>query len=314
MNPIDATIQPQRKVVDILKANQAGGMHVSFEFFPPRNEEGDEKLKTALIEFAPQQPVFVDFTWGAGGGTSQKTPELCLLAKRMGYIVNMHLTCTNMDEGKVDAALIFCLKHGIRNIVALRGDPPAGQQWKASSEGFTCALDLVRHIRKHYGDYFCLAVAGYPEGHPNKIGDAKVCTEEQMAEEIAYLKAKIDAGGDYIITQLFFDNSFFVKFVKAVRAAGITVPILPGMLPPLAYAGFNRMTELCKTFVPAAVRAKADSLKDAPAEEFRAWGVELVAGMCREMAASGINHFHFYTLNQTPSTLDCLKKLGMYKQ
>jgi methylenetetrahydrofolate reductase (NADPH) len=313
LSSTDATIQPQVKVIDILKRNQAGGVHVSFEFFPPKTEAGDDKLKEVLAQFATQQPVFVDFTWAAGGSSSEKTPELCLVAKRMGFVVNMHLTCTNMDEGKVDAALIFCLKHGIRNIVALRGDPPAGQEWKASSEGFTCALDLIKYIRKHYGDYFSLAVAGYPEGHPDKIKDGKI-TDEQMAGEIAYLKQKIDAGGDYIITQLFFDNAFFLRFVKACRAAGITAPILPGLLPPLNYGGFQRMTSLCKTFVPDSVKARAEELKEAGDDKFKDFGIEMTAAMIRELAANGINHFHFYTLNQTHSTIEVLKRLGMLKQ
>ena len=155
---VDASVQPQIKVIDRLNENAKNGQtSFSFEFFPPKTPAGDEKLKTVLTEMLPLGPVFVDFTWGAGGTTAQKTPELCLLAKSLGFVVNMHLTCTNMNEGMVDEALIFCLKNGIRNIVALRGDPPAGQEWKPSSEGFTCALDLVKYIRKHYGDFFCLA-------------------------------------------------------------------------------------------------------------------------------------------------------------
>ena len=309
----DNTIQPQIRVIDRLNANKSG-THVSFEFFPPKGEVGDEKLKAVLAEFAQQAPVFVDFTWGAGGSSHQKTPELCQMAKRMGYVVNMHLTCTNMDVGMVDQALIFCVTNGIRNIVALRGDPPAGEAWRKSDEGFSCALDLIKYIRKHYGAYFSLAVAGYPEGHPDKIAaGADKVSAEAMTAELDYLKAKVDAGGDYIITQLFYDTSLFLAFVKACRAHGIACPILPGLLPMQNYGGFNRMVSLCKTFVPQAVRDKVESLKDAGDDAFRAYGVELTTHMCREMAANGINHFHFYTLNQTASTLAVMKNLALLK-
>ena len=310
---MDPTLQPQVKIIDRLRANAAGGVHVSFEFFPPKTPEGEEKLKQHLISFSREQPVFVDFTWGAGGGTAQKTPELCLLAKQIGFVVNMHLTCTNMDMGKVDEALIFCLNHGIRNIVALRGDPPAGEQWRKSEEGFACALDLVKYIRRHYGSYFCLAVAGYPEGHPDKIASGVPATGSVMTAELDYLKAKVDAGADYIITQLFYDTGLFLRFVEQCKQHGIHVPILPGILPPLAYGGLQRMVSLCKTHIPNGLRDKVEALKDAGDEKFREFGIELSTQMSRELLAHGVKHLHFYTLNQTHSTLGVLRNLNMLK-
>jgi methylenetetrahydrofolate reductase (NADPH) len=314
----------QPKIIDILTANaKEGKQSWSFEFFPPKTEVGDEKLKAVFEELKTVSPSFFDVTWAAGGGSAEKTPALCLAAKELGLTVQMHLTCTNMSPGLVDEALNFCLKNGIRNIIALRGDPPAGQEWKASSEGFTCALDLVKYIRKnHGGDYFCVSVAGYPEAHPDKIpsggfeGAASPGSvpDDLMDAELTYLKQKVDAGADFVITQLFFDNKVFLDFVAKARAKGITCPILPGMLPVLNYAGFNRMTTLCKTFVPAQLRAKVESLKEATDEEFRAFGIELTTNMTRELLEAGIFHIHYYTLNQSYSTLAVLKNLGQIKQ
>lgn len=306
---------PQPKVSDLIRAEDPTKVYVSFEFFPPKTEKGDESLHHHVEEFAKQQPVFIDFTWGAGGSTSEKTTALCKKYKDdFGLVVNMHLTCTNMEEGKVKAALSFCKDNGITNLVTLRGDPPAGQEWKASAEGYTCARDLVQHVREFHGDYFCCAVAGYPEGHPDKIHcETGVCSDEQMDAEIAYLKSKIEAGGDLIITQLFYDTSKFLVWQKKVREAGITVPILPGMLPMVSYAGLQRMVQLCKTYLPEDVKIATERLKD-DEEGFKEFGVQLTTQMCKELMAAGVNHFHFYTLNNTYSTFKVLKNLGLYKE
>lgn len=176
-----------------------------------------------------------------------------------------------MDVKLVDMALEKCKEHSIRNIVALRGDAPVGkEEWKQTEGGFSCALDLVRHIRKVYGDYFCVSVAGYPEGHPNRItrveeGDEPLLTEEESGrkvvlddgvyvcrdqdfeQELKYLKEKVDAGADFIITQMFFDVKCFLAFVKACRQIGIQCPIVPGIMCIQAYGGFDRMTKFCKS-------------------------------------------------------------------
>merc|ERR1711871_532015 len=211
---------------------------------------GVTTLKKRLVTMGAQNPLFVDFTWGAGGSTSDLTLALAIAAQNeYGLEANMHLTCTNMEKEKVDIALQGAKKAGVRNIVALRGDPPHGQEkWEAVEGGFTCALDLVKYIRQKHGDYFGISVAGYPEGHPNVIkpvGDREltaseklrvvvqdemeetiledgtkrskptgrkltfVCSDEDFEKEMAYLKEKIDAGADFIITQMFFDVETF---------------------------------------------------------------------------------------------------------
>lgn len=303
----------QPKVSEFLGSPCSTGRpaRVSFEYFPPRTDKAEESLKQALQTFSRQKPIFMDVTWGAGGTTHDKTPALCSYIKdNHGVVVNMHLTCTNMSEDKIHTALEYCKANGIRNIVALRGDPPAGQEWKATNDKFTCALDLVRHIRAAYGDHFCIAVAGYPEGHPNKIADAGRTSEEDMAAEVAYLKQKVDAGADYVITQLFYDNRHFLTFRKRCVDVGIKVPIIPGMLPPLSHAGVQRMVTLCKTDVPPAVKQRFDELQGDDVA-FRQYGVQLITDMCRELMTQGVDHFHFYTLNLEPSTFAVMQNLGL---
>ncbi len=216
-----------------------------------------KSLHKTLDIYNKYDVLFADFTWGAGGSTSDLTLQLCQETKaKFNVSPNMHLTCTNMPKEKVDHALATCKEVGITNILALRGDPPVGETvWKATEGGLTCALDLVKYIREHYQDYFSITVASYPEGHPTAMtvweGDISeltpaeqgrcsidtnedgtkvinVCRDESFTSEIAYLKEKVDAGSDLIITQMFFDVEVFKSFVTACREAGIAVPIIPG--------------------------------------------------------------------------------------
>ncbi len=213
-------------------------------------------------------------------------------------------------------------------------DPPKGQdEWKATEGGFSCALDLVKHIRAVHGDYVCISVAGYPEGHPTvikKVAEGRtlseseekrvvtledgdyVCSDADYAGELAYLKAKVDAGADFIITQMFFDTAVFIEFAKACRAIGITVPIMPGIMLIQNYGGFNRMAAFCKSRVPAALRAEMDAVKDDDAAVLKA-GIAFGVRTCRELIASGQKGLHFYTLNTETVTLAILDELELKK-
>jgi methylenetetrahydrofolate reductase (NADPH) len=219
-----------------------------------------------------------------------------------GMEPNMHLTCTNMPVEKITSALEGCAAAGICNIVALRGDPPKGQEaWKAAEGGFSCALDLVRYMREKHGDFFHISVAGYPEGHPTvitKVDDPSmlspaekkrvvsrpdgeyVCKDAAYAGELAYLKQKVDAGADMIITQMFFDDDVYLQFVRDCRAAGITVPIQPGIMLVQSYAGFQRMTELCMSRVPLDVQGMFEAVKDNDVE-VKAAGLKLAERTCK---------------------------------
>eukprot|EP01062_Namystynia_karyoxenos_P018579 TRINITY_DN16936_c1_g1_i1.p1 TRINITY_DN16936_c1_g1~~TRINITY_DN16936_c1_g1_i1.p1 ORF type:complete len:364 (+),score=153.60 TRINITY_DN16936_c1_g1_i1:100-1191(+) len=307
------------------------GITWSFEFFPPKTEAGVKNLNARLGRMRGMHPEFIDYTWGAGGSTSELTMDLCKTAQhKYGYIANMHLTCTNMEKGKVEEALRVAREAKIRNIVALRGDPPQGQsEWKACDTGFSCALDLVRYIRKETGDHFCLSVAGYPEGHPDRIADYDEYKKtgklpaDVMKGEMDYLKSKIDAGANVIITQMFYDPDRFLQWVKECRAAGIPeeVPIIPGMLPIQNYPGFRKMTGFCKTYIPAELEEQVEAVKPDPALEgdakkeaeqaFKDFGVKHMTDMCRRLIDGGVRHLHFYTLNQDGATRAVLQNLGL---
>ena len=216
------------KIIDMIGEWQSKTEHpfISFEYFPPKTPEGVEKLHKVIDTMAKQDPLFMDFTWGAGGTTSELTLDLSKESQsRHNVMVNMHLTCTNQVKETCDFGLEGAKSAGICNIVALRGDPPKGQEkWEVTEGGFACALDLCKYMRQGYGDYFSIQVAGYPEGHPDRIkkvadlgremsakektrvvyveGEEYVCSDEDMEIELVYLKEKCDAGGDVILTQV----------------------------------------------------------------------------------------------------------------
>ncbi len=223
----------------------------------------------------------------------------------------MHLTCTNMPVDKLEAALQHCKTAGIRNILALRGDPPHGEEHFTQVEGgFACALDLVRYIREHHGDYFGICVSGYPEAHPDKIVDDPEEMEANYWADIDYLKAKVEAGADFVITQLFYDVETYLQYVKDCRSVGITVPILPGIMPIMNYGGFKRMTSFCKTRVPAHVADTLEAIKDSD-EAIKAYGVSLGTMMCQQLLAAGVPGLHMYTLNLERSAVAILRHVGL---
>ncbi|KAJ3007863.1 hypothetical protein HKX48_008899 [Thoreauomyces humboldtii] len=266
----------------------------SFEYFPPKTEAGVINLYDRMERMYQLGPEFVDVTWNAGGSSSDVTMQVCTTAQSVyGLETCMHLTCTNMPREKIDIALKDARAAGIQNILALRGDPPRGQEnWTKCETGFSYAEDLVKYIRAEYGDYFCIGVAGYPEGHTENPD-----TEQDMK----HLKAKCDAGADYIVTQLFYDVDIFLKWHKECRDIGITAPILPGLMPIQNYGGFKRMTSLCKTYVPPAIFDALEPIKEDD-KAVKDFGVQLAVDMCNKMKANGIRGFHFYTLNLERST------------
>lgn len=325
------------KLVEVLADREKNGAtpFISYEFFPPKTEKGVENLMNRIESLKETKPMFVDFTWGAGGSTADLTLDLSIDAKKRGFEPNMHLTCTNMDVQLIDRALVLCKAHGIRNIVALRGDPPAGKEnWKETKGGFSCALDLVRYIRQVYGKYFGVSVAGYPEGHPSRItrvneDDGPLLTEEEVGRtvvlddgiyvcrdidfkhELQYLKAKVEAGADFIITQMFFDVQCFFSFVKACRNIGIQCPIVPGIMCIQAYGGFDRMTKFCKSRVPQVLRQRLEKVKDNDAL-VKQVGIAIGVEMCQDLLDSKlVPGLHFYTLNQDKTVRAICKGLSL---
>ncbi|MBA0713817.1 hypothetical protein Golax_012826 [Gossypium laxum] len=305
------------KVIDKIQSfsQDQGKVVFSFEFFPPKTEDGVDNLFERMDRMVAHNPSFCDITWGAGGSTADLTLDIANKMQNMICVETMmHLTCTNMPVEKIDHALETIKSNGIQNVLALRGDPPHGQDKFVQVEGgFSCALDLVKHIRAKYGDFFGITVAGYPEAHPDAIGSNGIATPEAYQSDLAYLKKKVDAGADLIVTQLFYDTDIFLKFINDCRQIGITCPIVPGIMPINNYKGFVRMTGFCKTKIPDEVTAALEPIKDND-EAVKSYGIHLGTEMCRKILAHGIKTLHLYTLNMEKSALAILMNLGLIEE
>jgi len=260
----------------------------SFEFFPPKTAQGVQNLYDRMDRMHDLGPSFIDITWGAGGRHSQLTCEMVSVAQSMyGLETCMHLTCTDMEKEKVDQALSQAFKAGCTNILALRGDPPReAEAWKATEGGFRYAKDLVEYIKSRYGNHFDIGVAGYPEG-----------CEDQDDQDllIDHLKEKIEAGGTFVVTQMFYDVDIFLAWVKKCRESGITVPIIPGIMPIHTYAAFTRRANWSKCNIPSSWTEALEPVKNDDAA-VRDIGKGLVAEMCRKIIDAGLYHLHLYVI------------------
>ncbi|KAI5475339.1 hypothetical protein MNV49_001608 [Pseudohyphozyma bogoriensis] len=288
----------------IAQAQRDGRPWWSFEFFPPKTADGWVNLYDRIERMKLLGPVFVDITWGAGGATSEATTAFVKTAHaELGLETCMHLTCTNMPVEMIDTALKEAYDSGCRNILALRGDPPRGtEEWKATEGGFNHAVDLVRHIRKKYGDYFDIGIAGFPEGHPGSTSPE---------EEMRHFKIKVDAGANIIFTQMFYDADVFIDWARRVRAAGITIPIAPGIMPIQTFAAFKRRTDFSKTIVPQKLWDMLEPIKDDD-KAVRELGTKFVADMCKKImeANLGIDGLHIYTMNLSRGTEMLLEEMN----
>lgn len=276
----------------------------SFEFFPPKTEPGVLNLYSRLDRMvANYEPLFIDITWGPGGSTKKLSLELSKNAQNYcATDVMMHLTCTNLSRAEIKDTLARAKDNGIRNILALRGDPPHGEDvWEPCHDGFMHAVDLVRFIRKEYGDYFGIAVAAYPEGH---------ISSKSIDDDLKYLKQKVDAGADFVMTQMFYDVDNFLAWVPKARAAGITVPILPGIMAINNYNAFKRMVAYTKARIPQHIFRALEPIRNNDAM-VKAYGIQLGIKMCQRLFKSGILGVHFYTLNLEKSVSKILGGLGL---
>lgn len=288
------------------KLEQVQGPFYTFEFFPPRTDQGFSNLLLRISRLAGLKPLAINITWSAGGSTKEQTLELAALTqKEYGIDTVMHLTCTNMVQGSVDDALRAAKKIGIQNILALRGDPPKGEEyWIPTDPRFTHAIDLVSYIRSspEFSEVFSIGVAAYPDGH-----EGSILSED---EEIEYLKAKIKSGADFIVTQLFYDVDNFLRWIRKIRSFGITVPVIPGIMPIQAYASFLRVTKLCGTHIPDRIHADLDSIKHDD-QKVKDYGIKLSVEMIRRLVEEGgMRGFHFCTLNLEKSVRCTLEALG----
>ncbi|KAJ3669115.1 hypothetical protein LUZ60_011065 [Juncus effusus] len=303
------------KIRGMVEREGEGRTVFSFEFFPPKTEEGAENLFDLMERMVAHEPAFCDITWAAGGCTADLTLDIASRMQNMICVETMmHLTCTNMPVEKIDHALHTTKINGIQNILALRGDLRKGlEKFIQLSDGFSSALDLVKHIRAKYGDYFGITVAGYPEAHPDMIHGERGATLESYSKDLSYLKKKVDAGADLIITQLFYDTDIFLKFVNDCRQIGIKCPIIPGIMPIHNYKSFLRMTFFCKTRIPNEISEKLEEIKDNE-EAVKEYGIYIGTEMCRKILASGIKSLHIYTLNMEKSAMSILMNLGVIEE
>lgn len=286
------------KIVDILKATQS---RFSFEFFPPKDEAGVEQLFRTVAELQEQQPAYVSVTYGAGGSTRRLTVDLVRRIKaETGIEAMAHLTCVGMTRDELAAVLDQLAAAGIDNILALRGDPPKGESnFIPAAGGFAHANELIAFIDEKY-PAFCVGVAGYPEKHP----EAK-----DFASDLLALKGKIDAGADFVVTQLFFDDRDYFAYVERARALGIAVPILPGIMPITNVSQIKRFTAMCGAHVPARLLARLEGVQEDP-EAVRAMGVAHAVEQCEQLLVGGAPAIHLYTLNRSTASLEILRALN----
>jgi methylenetetrahydrofolate reductase (NADPH) len=275
----------------------------SFEFFPPKTAAGEENFERALQELAPLEPSFVSVTYGAGGTTRDKTVETVRhIKEHHGLEAMAHFTCVGATTEELRATLEEIRAAGIDNVLALRGDPPRGEtEWVASEGGLEYSHQLVGLLREDYD--FTVAAACFPETHIHATSPE---------DDLGYLKQKVDAGVDYLITQLFFDNELYFDFVARARAIGITVPIIPGVMPITTYGQIARITSLCGATMPEHVLAELDARQD-DAEAVAEFGVSYATMQCADLLAKGAPGIHFCTLNRSPATRAILSALRLWR-
>ncbi len=272
----------------------------SFEFFPPKKQEEWDSLFETISNLIPLKPSYVSVTYGAGGSTRERTHNLVTkIQKETGLTVVSHLTCICSEEAEIESILELYRNHGIDNVLALRGDKPADiPTIEEAVRDFPHSIDLVRFIKANFPE-MGVGVAGFPEGHPE--------TPNRM-KELEYLKAKVDAGADYIVTQLFFDNRDYFDYVERCAMAGITVPIIPGIMPITTRKGMIRMSELALgARIPAPLLRRV--LEAGDDREVAAIGIEWATRQVQELIDNKVKGIHFYTLNLAEATLKIFRNI-----
>ena len=266
----------------------------SLEFFPPKDDAGVEALRVSADTLRRINPHFVSVTYGAGGSTRERTAQVSEILKRdFGFTVMPHLTCVGHTRTELADVADRIHAAGFRNIMALRGDPPKGEAtFTPSPDGLRYAADLVAVLKTRHPD-FCLGVGGYPEKHPEAAS---------LDADLDHLKAKVDAGADFITTQLFFDNAVYYRFVENCRARGINVPIVPGIMPVLSLKQIQRFTTMCGATLPAKLVTRLEAAAD-HADVVETLGIDWALTQIRDLLAQGAPGYHVYILNRAKSAL-----------
>jgi len=277
------------------------GKSLSFEFFPPKDKAAEDRLFENIARFGAFNPTFVSVTYGAGGGTLKNTRHVVLRILEETPLVPMpHLTCVDQNRDELKAILEDYMKLGIENVLALRGDPPKGaEKFTPPKDGFCYAKDLVKLAASLSG--FSISVAVYPEGH---------CESPNLEMDMYYTKQKIDAGADFAITQMFFDNSYFYDFLERAAKANIKIPIIAGIMPITNIDRIKRFSQICGATLPDKVIQRFEKA-GSKAEEAKKVGIEVATEQCADLLEHGLRYFHFYTLNQSDAVLQVVSNLGL---
>ena len=284
------------KIIDVLKQDKPA---FSFEFFPPKDNDGFDKLFETIDNLKPLNPAFVSVTYGAGGSTRSKTIDLVgRIKKEIGLESMAHLTCVGHNSDEILNVLDSIKKQNVDNVLALRGDPPAGEiNFTKPNNGFGYAVELVQFICERFS--FCVGVAGYPEGHPES---------SNREEDLFHLKKKVLAGASFIVTQLFFDNKYYFEFVASLRKIGVDVPVIPGIMPIVNLKQIKRFIKMCGATIPHDLMVRLEEAQDDP-ESVCQIGIDHAANQCRKLLMQGAPGIHFYTLNRSRATLSVLERL-----
>ena len=270
----------------------------SFEFFPPKTPEGEQKLRAARAQLAQLEPAFMSCTFGAGGSTQEGTLRTVLEMHREGHAAAPHISCIGSKRETIAALLDRYREAGIRRLVCLRGDLPSGM---AVAGEFRYAADLVRFVRAHTGDWFHVEVAAYPEFHPQA---------RRPAEDLAHFREKVEAGANSAITQYFYNADAYAHFVESVEALGVDIPIVPGVMPINNFSQLARFSDACGAEIPRWIRLRLESFGDDTAS-IKAFGLDVVTELCDRLLAMGAPGLHFYTLNQAGPTTTIWQRLGL---
>jgi methylenetetrahydrofolate reductase (NADPH) len=270
----------------------------SFEFFPPKTDEGVAKLRAAWNQLAQLSPRFFSVTYGAGGSTRERTLGTVLEIRQAGHEAAPHLSCIGSSRADITATLDLYRSKGIRHIVALRGDLPSGT---ASSGELAHANELVELIRAHTGDWFHVEVACYPEFHPQA---------RSPGDDLAQFRRKVQAGADAAITQYFYNADPYFRFVDECEALGVDLPIVPGIMPIANYSQLARFSDACGAEIPRWIRLKLQSFGD-DTVSIRSFGLDVVTDLCDRLLAQGAPGLHFYTMNQAGLTTTIWQRLGL---
>ncbi|MGB4924536.1 MAG: methylenetetrahydrofolate reductase [NAD(P)H] [Candidatus Nitrotoga sp.] len=270
----------------------------SFEFFPPQTQEGVNKLASARRQLAVLKPAFFSVTFGAGGSTRERTLEAVQQIKADGYEAAPHLSCVGSTRENIRTILHTYKNMGIKRIVALRGDLPSGM---ATSGEFHYANELVSFIRAETGEHFHIEVAAYPEFHPQA---------KSPRDDLLNFKRKVMAGANSAITQYFYNADGYFRFVEECRKLGVTLPIVPGVMPIMKFSQLARFSDLCGAEIPRSIRKILESYGD-DNESVQAFGLDVVTQLCERLLAGGAPGLHFYTLNQSAPSMEIWKRLGL---